>query len=83
KDLTIAHDSATALQSFGYLPGLENYDGTYQHHTIQRARSVVFALGSDLSGKALRECHRYEKIYSRKKESPALAALCVVGREYC
>ncbi|VVD85716.1 DUF6602 domain-containing protein [Pandoraea soli] len=83
KELSIAHDSANALRAFGYLPGLENYDGTVQHHNIERVRSVVFALGADLSGEALRECYRYEKIYSRKHESPALAALCVVGREYC
>ncbi|WP_155641349.1 DUF6602 domain-containing protein [Burkholderia cepacia] len=83
KDLAIAHDSAAALQSFGYLPGLENHDGTDQYHTIQRVRSVVFALRSDQSGKASRECQRYERIYKRKRESPALAALCVVGREYC
>ncbi|WP_062609666.1 DUF6602 domain-containing protein [Caballeronia calidae] len=82
KDLAVAHDSAAALGSFGYLPGLENSDGTPQHHTIQRVRNVVFALTSDLSGKALKECQRYEKIYKRKKQSPALAALCVVGREY-
>ncbi|WP_211468433.1 DUF6602 domain-containing protein [Collimonas silvisoli] len=82
KDLAIAHDSATALRSFGYLPGLKNDDGTLQHHTIQKVRSVVFALGSDLSGKALKECLRYEKVYNRKQQSPVLAALCVVGREY-
>lgn len=83
KDLTVAHDSATALRAFGYLPGLENYDGTDRHHSIQRVRNVVFALGSDLSGNVLKECQRYEKIYKRKQQSPVLAALCVVGREYC
>lgn len=83
KDLAVAHNSAAALRSFGYLPGLENYDGTEKHHTIQKVKSVVFALGSDLSGKGLKECQRYEKIYARKHESPELAALCVVGREYC
>jgi len=82
-ELSIAHDSAKLLSEFQYLPGLKNIDGSDKHHSIEKVRSVIFALDSDLSGNNLTEAERYEKVYKDKNESPHIRAICIAGREYC
>ncbi|MEJ2795918.1 DUF6602 domain-containing protein [Iodobacter sp. LRB] len=81
-ELSIAHDSAKLLTEFRYLPGLKNVDGSERHHSIEKVRSVVFALNSDLSGNKLTEAERYEKIYKGKGEAAHIRAICVASREY-
>jgi|TARA_R110002124_G_scaffold26399_1_gene95030 hypothetical protein len=81
KDLRIAHESAKKLNSFSYLPGLENEDGTDKHHSIDKVKSVVFALNSTLTGNNLTEAERYKSIYY-PDEFPYLISICVVGDAY-
>lgn len=81
-ELSTAHDSAARLSEFYYLPGLKNADGSDRHHSIEKIRSVVFALNTDLSGSKLNEAQRYEKIYKEKAEPVHIRAICVAGREY-
>lgn len=78
--LQIAHESAKRLNSFCYLPGLTNADGTARNHKIEHARSAIIALNSDLLRQS--EAKRYHRIYSRNKEKPFLRAICVIGKEY-
>ncbi len=82
-ELSIAHDSAKLLTEFQYLSGLKNADGSERHHFIEKVRSVIFALNTDLSGNKLSEAERYEKIYKQKNEIPHIRAICVAGCEYC
>lgn len=82
KELVTAHESAKLLSEFRYLPGLKNVDGSDRHHSIEKVRSVVFALNTDLSGTNLSESERYEKIYKEKNDSVHIRAICVAGREY-
>jgi len=80
-DLRDAHASAKRLATeFGYRPGKETGTGEALHHPIDKLRSVVFALASDLRGSKTTEADRYRKIYA---DSDAhLRAICVVDREY-
>lgn len=79
-ELSSAHAAAEKIHKFGYLPGLTDELGKPKNHSIERARSVIFALGSDLSGSNLNEAQRYKKIYG---DGPAhVRAICVAGREY-
>ncbi|CAB3796017.1 hypothetical protein LMG28688_04217 [Paraburkholderia caffeinitolerans] len=80
-ELQSAHDSAKDLQTkFGYLPGQRVNGKLVPQHSIEKARNVIFALKSDLSGTKLNEAERYKKIYG---DEPAhIASICVAGREY-
>nr|WP_315426181.1 DUF6602 domain-containing protein [uncultured Albidiferax sp.] len=79
-ELSSAHKSAEKLSKLGYLPGLKDEFGKQKNHSIEKARSVLFALGTDLSGTGLTEAQRYKNIYG---EQPAhLRAICVAGKEY-
>jgi hypothetical protein len=82
-ELSVAHDSAKLLTEFKYLPGLKNADGSDRHHSIEKVRSVIFALNTDLSGNKLTEAERYEKIYKNKNDIAHIRAICVASREYC
>ncbi|QIL88590.1 hypothetical protein GNX18_01500 [Microbulbifer sp. SH-1] len=80
-ELKMAHDSAKNLaQNFSYRPGLKGEDGKEKHHTIEKVRSVVFALHSDLSGNKLNEAERYRKLYG--EDAAHIRAICVAGKEY-
>lgn len=80
-ELKRAHESAKNLaQNFGYLPGLKDDAGKERHHSIEKLRSVVFALDSDLTGNRLNEAERYKKLYG--DEAAHLRAICVAGKEY-
>lgn len=79
-ELRAAHLSAKSVSKFGYLPGLLDENGALKDHPIERARSVIFALGSDLTGNRLSEAERYKKLY--KEDFAHLRAICVVGRGY-
>ena len=79
-ELSSAHEAAKRLMKFGYLPGLQDETGKEKNHPVEKARSVIFALGSDLSGTRLNEAQRYKNLYG--EESAHLQAICVVGREY-
>ncbi|EIF2259557.1 hypothetical protein LFR79_003608, partial [Vibrio cholerae] len=81
KDLRIAHDSAKFLNSFLYLPGLKNEDGSDKHHSIDKVKSVIFALNTTLTGNRLTEADRYKSIYYPDDE-PYLVAICVAGDSY-
>ena len=79
-ELLSAHLSAQKLSKFGYLSGLRDEHGTEKNHSIEKAKYVVFALGSDLSGTRLNEAERYKKLYG---DEPAhLRAICVAGKSY-
>ncbi|NOR54573.1 MAG: hypothetical protein GQ531_00025 [Sulfurovum sp.] len=82
-ELSIAHESAKKLAEFKYLYGLKDENGKLLEHYIERVRSVVFALNTDLSGKSLTEAERYEKIYAKKNDYPHIRAICVAEKEYC
>ena len=82
-ELAIAHESAKKLSTFKYLPGLKNKYGEDVHHNIERVRTVIFALNSDLSKNGISEAKRYEKIYSQKNHYPHLRAICIAEKEYC
>ncbi len=80
-ELSNAHKSAEKISKFGYLPGIYNeVSGKEEHHPIERVRSVIFALGSDLTGTGLNEAERYKKIYA--DGSAYIRAICVAGKEY-
>jgi len=80
-ELASAHDSAKDLQlNFGYLPGLRKEGKVIEKHQIEKVRTVLFALKTDLSGNNLNEADRYKKIY--KEEAAYVRAICVAGREY-
>jgi hypothetical protein len=81
KDLRVAHESAKYLNAFAYLPGLENEDGSDKHHSIDKVKSVVFALNSTLTGNKLTEAERYKSIYY-PNEWPYLISICVAGDAY-
>ncbi|MCO5398418.1 DUF6602 domain-containing protein [Ralstonia soli] len=80
-ELTQAHESAKDLQlNFGYLPGQRKEGKVVEQHQIEKVRSVLFALKTDLSGNNLNEGERYKRLY--KEETAYLRAICVAGREY-
>jgi uncharacterized protein DUF6602 len=79
-ELRTSHQNAAKLDSFSYLSGQINEDGTEKHHPIEKVRSVVFALKSDLSGTQSTEIDRYKEIYG--DDIPYIRAICVAGREY-
>ncbi|HAS6346030.1 TPA: hypothetical protein I7243_22535 [Vibrio vulnificus] len=80
-ELRTAHESAENLATkFGYLPGQKDEKGNEKHHSIQKLRSVIFALNSDLSGTGLSEAERYRNLY--QNGTAHLRAICVIGREY-
>lgn len=79
-ELKGAYIAAKNLANYGYLPGLKDETGKELNHSIEKVRSVIFALGSDLKGSNLNEAERYKKIYS--DDFPYLRSICVVDREY-
>ncbi len=80
-ELQSAHENALKLLSnFGYRPGLADDARQEKHHRIEKVRSVLFALGSDLTGRGRSEIDRYKEVQGRSL--PAIRALCVAGREY-
>ncbi|EAM2739486.1 hypothetical protein FFZ60_18595 [Salmonella enterica] len=80
-ELSSAHSSAKELnEKFGYLPGIKDESGKLIQHKIEKLRSVIFALSSDLSPNGITEAERYKKIY--KEGFRYVTAICVAGREY-
>ena len=79
-ELRTSHEAAKKLNEFCYLPGLKDHEGIEQHHHIEKARSVIFALNSDLTGSGKNEAERYRAIYG--EDYPYLRAICVAGKEY-
>ena len=82
-DLERAHVAAQQLSTFGFLSGQRDIVGKEIDHPVEKPRSTVFALKSDLTGSDLTEAQRYERIYKKKSEYPHIRAICVVGKEYC
>lgn len=81
-ELRTAHEAAAELETkFFYRPGKADQNGKEQNHKVSRARSVIFALSTDLSGKNLTEAERYRKLYENGS-SPHLRAICVAGSGY-
>lgn len=80
-DLKLAHDCAEDLyRNFGYLPGLRHEGEVVEKHRLEKLRSVVFALKTDLSGNKSNEAERYKRLY---QDGPAhIRAICVADREY-
>lgn len=79
-ELKTAHEAARDLNRFCYLPGLKDEHGNEKHHRIEKARSVIFALNTDLTGTGKSEAERYRDIYL--DDIPYLVAICIVDREY-
>jgi len=80
QELRTSHEAAKKLNEFGYLPGLKDQHGNEINHNIEKVRSVIFALNTDLTGNGKNEAKRYCDIY--KQDIPYLAALCVAEKEY-
>ena len=81
RELRSAHRSAEELdKKFGYRPGQKDPDGNIRNHQIEKLRSVVFALNSDLTGTTATEAERYKRFYG--DSLPWLRAICVAGKEY-
>lgn len=80
-ELRMAHESAKDLAiNFGYLSGLLDEQGKEKSHSIEKLRSVVFALNSDLTGNGLNEAERYRRLYG--EDAANICAICVAGKEY-
>lgn len=79
-ELSSAHKSAENISKLAYLPGLKDDFGKEKNHSIEKARSVLFSLGTDLSGTGLTEAQRYKNLYG--EGSAHLRAICVAGKEY-
>ncbi|MCK5542891.1 MAG: hypothetical protein KAI40_09370 [Desulfobacterales bacterium] len=80
KELRKAHSAATELTKFTFLPGLQDDKGKEKHHPIERPRSVVFGLTSDLKAGRKSEAQRYKEIYG--DGYPYIRAICVADKEY-
>lgn len=78
-DLVQAHVAAKKIFDFVYMSGLTNRDGGTQDHHVDKVRSVVFALASDVK---MGEADRYASIYTQRNELAHLAAICVAEKEY-
>ena len=76
--LTEAHESASELDDFRYLPA-HQLDGGFAAD-IPKLISVIFALESTLSPKEMNEPKRYKTVY--KTGEPYLRAICVAERGY-
>lgn len=81
RELLSANASAKNINTkFNYLAGEKNSNGKPVQHTVNKPRSVVFALNTDLTGNGLSEAERYIKTY--KGGTNYLSAICVAGKEY-
>lgn len=80
QELKKAHVAAKELNGFGYLPGQKDSSGKEKHHRVEKVRSVIFALSSDLSEGGKTEAGRYKEIYG--DDYPFIRALCVAEKEY-
>lgn len=78
RDLESAHANARALHDFRYLPAQR--PAGQNPAPVERVRSVVFALNTDLSPGGTSEVQRYKDVYVEDK--PYLRAVCVVDRGY-
>lgn len=78
-DLLQAHMAAQKIFEFEYISGLQSPNGPAYQHSIEKAKSVVFALSSDVR---MGEAVRYADVYSKRKELAYLAAICVAEKEY-
>ena len=80
-ELQSAHKNALSLLSdFGYRPGFSDDVGQEKHHNIEKVRSVLFALESDLTGRGRTEVDSYKEVQGMSL--PAIRALCIAGKEY-
>jgi len=79
-ELKNAHEAAKELHAFCYLPGQRDRFGMELNHPIEKARSVIFALNSDLSVGGKTEVERYREIYGT--DNPHLRAICVAEKDY-
>ena len=79
-ELRSTHESARDLHAFAYLPGKYDLAGNRQHHSVEKARSVLIAFDSDLGATRRTEVERYHEV--RGNDEPFLRALCVIGRGY-
>lgn len=80
-ELQKAHSAAERLNTkFGYLSGRRDVKGNEVQHKIEKLRSVIFALKSDLTGTGITEAERYRKLYGASHAY--IRAICVAGREY-
>lgn len=80
EELRSAHNAAKYLAGFTYLPGRFDDAGHRKHHHIEKVRSVLVALDTDLAVGGKSELERYAEI--RGDDAPFLRAICVVGRGY-
>lgn len=76
-ELQKSHESALMLDKFGYLPGQTDESGNPRHHTIEKIRSVLIALDTDLSIGGKSEIERYRGYMATKVRSCELCALLV------
>lgn len=80
-ELRSAHQCARELsKDFFYRPGRTDQNGKEVHHKIEKLRSVVFALNSDLTGTGITEAQRYRDLYG--DDDAFLRAICVAERDY-
>lgn len=80
QELKKSHEAAKALHNYCYLPGQRDQFGKALNHPIEKARSVIFALNSDLTVNGKTEVERYREIY--EADYPYLRAICVAEKDY-
>jgi hypothetical protein len=74
EELQSSHNHVKTLHEFEYAVSSGAVD------QVERVRSIIFALDTDLSSGGTSEIDRYKDIYG--SDSPYLRALCVVDRGY-
>jgi len=81
QELRLAHESATAIRRFTYLPGeRDRLPGAIVSHDVLNAIATVFALDTDLGADSKSELQRYHELHS--SGDPPIKAICVSGRGY-
>ena len=79
QEIQSAHDNAKALYQLRYLQTSAKKSNEAPPQ-VERVRSVVLALNTDLSDGGKSEIDRYKEIYANDPDY--IRAICVVGRDY-
>lgn len=81
KDLRVAHDSASFLETFSFLPGFFDQNGQAIQTPAVSPISVLFGLDSTLTGNRISEAERYKGYYGEVNR-PSIKAICIAGKGY-
>ncbi|MCV3286415.1 hypothetical protein LZT24_20335 [Aeromonas veronii] len=81
KDLRVAHDSASFLETFGFLPVFFDQNGQAIQTPAVSPISVLFGLDSTLTGSRISEAKRYKGYYGEINRS-SIKAIFIAGKGY-